>query len=204
MRLAARIVACCLGDPVRTLISCVLALAVVGGLAACRAESSVTTAVLDLVQLFPTAETRAAEPPEKAFQILDVDLGGETKRSIRAPAPSRIVWVVRVPRDAVIRLGVGFPPARGGERRRPAAVRIGISDARLYEILLRRPADELESAPGRWAPVEVDLRRYAGWQWSLFYRPSRHPWRIVFSLDAGAEEEGAFAYWGAPRIEGRR
>jgi hypothetical protein len=49
-------------------------------------------------------------------------------------------------------------------------------------------------------PIAVDLSAWAGWQWSLFYRPSETAWNIVFSVDGTRSSDTPL--WLAPAIEG--
>jgi hypothetical protein len=56
--------------------------------------------------------------------------------------------------------------------------------------------------PG-WTPLRADLSAYAGWQWSLFYRPEAQLWRLVLSTDALAGVPGR-GVWGAAGIDGDR
>jgi len=77
----------------------------------------------------------------------------------------------------------------------PVRVRVGISDARIYEHL----GDATLTPGAPWTPIAADLSAYAGWKLSLFYRPDRMQWRIVLSADAAAGAPGTVA-WGLPRI----
>ena len=77
----------------------------------------------------------------------------------------------------------------------PVRVRVGISDARVYEAL-----GDATIAPGTsWVPMNLDLSAYAGWKPSLFYRPDRMLWRLVLSADAISGAPGTVA-WGTPQI----
>ena len=72
---------------------------------------------------------------------------------------------------------------------------MGVSDDRIYEGLA-----SVQSNPGSgWTAIQADLSPYAGWKWSLFYRPERHLWRLVLSADA-AGGTPATAVWGNPEI----
>jgi hypothetical protein len=57
-------------------------------------------------------------------------------------------------------------------------------------------------APGarEWTDLRVDLSAYAGWKWSLFYRPDRIVWRLVLAADA-VDNGTATVLWGEPRVE---
>jgi hypothetical protein len=75
-------------------------------------------------------------------------------------------------------------------------LRIGISDHRIYEGL-----KEVILTPrnGSWLDLRVDLSAYAGWKWSLFYRPEQIIWRVVLAADA-MDSVPATVLWGAPEI----
>jgi hypothetical protein len=47
--------------------------------------------------------------------------------------------------------------------------------------------------------LRTDLSAYAGFKWSLFYRPDRTTWRLVLAADAVAGVPGR-AVWGRPEI----
>ena len=107
------------------------------------------------------------------------------------PIPLRSAFVARVALDGGVD---GAPP-------QPLRFRVGVSDDRIYERL----ADVLLT-PGvqtGWTEVRADLSAYAGWQWSVFYRPTERRWRLVLSTDAvtGVRARGA---WLAPGIEADR
>jgi hypothetical protein len=142
---------------------------------------------------------RAGRTPASLDARVDlVALAGDVRPAIRAMAPHRLAFVIRIPMRAVLTASVGLPDP--GERR-PVLILVGISDDRFYEKLLERRVEPAEHAA--WQSLAVDLSLYAGWQWSLFYRPSSHPWRIIFSaypLNSGPPIEVA---WAEPHIRGR-
>ena len=162
--------------------------------AACRgaAPAPPSVASVDFIAEFERAEKR----PPSAYRIADYRIGETAHPSIIAPAPGRLTWAMRLPRRGVLqaRVTLADPPAGSA----PAAVqlRIGISDDRIYEPL---HAITLEPPDRHWRDVAVDLSAYAGRKWSLFYRPDRITWRIVFAADAVGGAPGVVA-WGAPRI----
>lgn len=148
--------------------------------------------VVDLIDEFERAEKR---PPE-GVRVPAHTAGGLTLPAIVMPIPSRVTWRLPLPRGGLLRTSVaranavpgtvGVPPVR---------FRIGIADDRIYEGLT-----EITVAPEQhdWIDLRVDLSAYAGWKWSLFYRPDRILWNLVLAADgAGGETR---VVWGASEI----
>ena len=106
------------------------------------------------------------------------------------PVPRRSTFTARVAIDGGLD---GMPP-------QPLRFRVGVSDDRIYEQLA-----EVLLTPGShtgWTDLRTSLSAYAGWQWSLFYRPERQAWRLVLSTDAPAG--AGRGVWGAAGIDGDR
>lgn len=160
-----------------------LPLAIVFG--SCGARSSPPlVAVVDLIKELDRAEGR----PAGAYTIAEYSAAGRTLPSITGPAPGRLTWTLPLPRHGTFRARIAASVA-------PAHVRIGVSDTRVYESLA-----ELDVAPGAaWSDITVDLSDYAGWKWSLFYRPERQAWRLNLSADAAGGAPATIA-WGLPEI----
>ena len=119
-----------------------------------------------------------------------------SRPAIAAPVPSRLTIALPLPRHGgVLRAFVALGEAAPGIVPAPVRLRIGVSDHRIYEGLFERLL-----APGHtWSELRVDLSAYAGWKWSLFYRPERMTWRVVLATDAtGAPPTNLF--WGSPEI----
>jgi hypothetical protein len=96
-------------------------------------------------------------------------------------APARLTWLVRFPARADFDASAGVVP--GDPAAAGVTVRIGLSDDRAYEELARLPLTA-HAGPGiTWQPIRVDLGAYSGWQWSLFYRPSRINWNLIVAAD---------------------
>ena len=143
---------------------------------------------MDFIELFERAELR----PERAFKVAQHTLGGVTRATIAAPVPSRAIWVTPLPRRGWLSLFVGVPSSPAGCS---ARFRFGVSDDRIYEGL----ASDTPPA-GAWRELRVDLSRYAGRKFSIFYRPDGVSWRLVFSADQ-IVEESCTGFWGEPTIE---
>jgi hypothetical protein len=163
------------------------------------------TTHIDLLARLGSAEKRPSPANQRLFSASDVDLGGRSRWAVIVPQPSRLTWALHIPVRATLTTAIGIVPGGGNTPRGDAAFRIGISDNRVYEILYRRLLRPREQAADRgWVPVTVDLSRYAGWQWSLFYQPSRRLWQLIFSVDGEPSAAGDTPAWAAPVIEGPR
>jgi hypothetical protein len=150
------------------------------------------------VRDFRDAEAR---PSRAAFEVADVSMSGESEPAIRTIAPSRLMFVLPVPRRSTFAARVAIDGGIDGASPQPLRFRVGVSDDRIYEQL----ADVLIT-PGvqtGWTELRADLSAYAGWQWSLFYRPEKQRWRLVLSTDVLSGVRGR-GVWGAPRIDGDR
>ena len=136
---------------------------------------------VDFIKEFHRADVR----PSGSFVITDHLAGGIARPAIVGPAPSRIIWVLPVPRGGIFQAHVTASGA-------PVRARVGVSDARTYEQL-----GEVTVEPGGgWSPLTADLSAYAGWKFSLFYQPDGLQWRINLSVDGVA---GRIAV-GSPQI----
>jgi len=125
---------------------------------------------VDLIKEFDRAEKR----PATEYSIADHLAAGTRRPAIMAPAPGRITWSLRLPRHGLLRAVVAATTLT------PARVRIGVSDARIYEGL----SETIVTESSGWSMLTADLSAYAGWKFSLFYRPERHAWNVNVSIDA--------------------
>jgi hypothetical protein len=145
------------------------------------------------VRQFGAAEKR---PADSEFEIADYDAGGLARPSIVSSAPSRLTWTLRLPARGAFHAQLHVrSDSIAGET---LGFRVGVSDDRVYERLAQLP---LSSTSRGWTPISVDLSRYAGRKWSLFYRPDARAWRLILSVDVDATARGgAHAVWGAPAV----
>jgi hypothetical protein len=140
--------------------------------------------VVDFIKEFDRAEAR----PAGSFAVTHHLAGGTALPAIVGPAPSRITWILPVPRESVFRAHVAAQDA-------PVRVRLGVSDARIYEQL----ADVTVQPGAGWSALAANLSAYAGRKFSLFYRPDGWQWRLNVSVDAVAGVPGRIAL-GSPEI----
>lgn len=148
--------------------------------------------VIDLIERFEQAERR---PADGAFTIADHTCGGSTRTSLAVPPSSRLTWTIRLPASGTLDTAA----AVAGDPGSAATFRVGISDDRIYEPLLVRSVRVEDCEPG-WVPLQVDLSAYAGRKWSVFYRPDRTAWRVIFSVnqEAGSPQR---VLWALPGVD---
>ena len=175
----------------------VLALAAtcVAQLLALGCQSASSLPPIDLVAGLPQAERRAAAEPDRAIRIDAVRTVRGIEAGVFMRAPARLIYTARLPQRA--RFVAEVAEALSGEPASGVTVRMGISDGRRYtELLVQRLDPPREGVP-TWAPVDIDLAPYSGWQWSVFYRPAVRTWRVILNADA---TPGGTLVWAAPRI----
>lgn len=158
--------------------------------AACHSRDDTPVRAIDLLYELDRAEKR---PAGGAFEIAEHTFGGASATSLTVPAPSRIIWTLGLPRHGVFRARAGVPAQAPGSI---VTFRVGVSDDRIYEGLAQA---QVANRGAAWLPISADLSAYAGWKWSLFYRPESHPWRLVLSVDTNGVP--ARAAWGSPGVD---
>src|SRR5687767_9698012 len=171
----------------------VVAFAIVIVLSGChRSPDRNPVTAVDLVREFDRAERR----PAAVFRVTDHRVGDLAQPSIVAPVPSRMTWSLPLPERGVFRASVALSDPPDGASPAAVRLRVGVSDHRIFEGL---GAVTLEPGARRWVDLRADLSAYAGWKWSLFYRPHRQTWRLNLAADATGGEP-AVVVWGSPSI----
>ena len=156
---------------------------------------------IDLLSLLALAEKRPPTTAHDAFVVADVKVYGRTIPAVIVPQPSRVIWTVRIPRRATLTAYAGLMPDGSGKYAGDAVFRVGVSGGRIYEQVYRRRMTPITVEADRTCvPITVDLSAWAGWQWSLFYRPSETAWGVVFSVDGTKSSDTPL--WVAPSITG--
>jgi hypothetical protein len=150
---------------------------------------------IDLLTELPRAERRAHGVIDQAVRIDLVGVGGDVEPALVMEAPSRVIYSLKMPGTARLRTRVAVMPAASGAAG-GVQIRVGVSDDRFYDELLRMPL--LPAQP--WTPVDVDLSRYSGLKWSVFYQPGRQTWKLILNADT---MPGGAAAWAQPAIEMR-
>ena len=151
---------------------------------------------IDLVELFPSAEARSSGPTEAVFAVKQETLAGETKRVIQMIPTSRLTYKrVDVPENSWLRVWLGITEPDWTQSADGVLFRVGVSDARTYDELLRQHVDPLHNTNDRrWIPVTIDLSAYAGQQVDIIFNTnSSLPGR-------GDDPQGDTAVWGQPEV----
>ena len=171
-------------------IHCLLAAIVLAG---CPSSTpSTPVRAVDLIRELDHAEKR----PPHGFAIAEHRLDGVVLPVIAATVPSRLTLPLPLPRRGVLRALVALSDPPPGARAAAVRLRVGVSDHRIYEGVteaILRPGEHT------WMDIRADLSAYAGWKWSLFYRPDRTTWRVVLAADA-TDNVPATVFWGMPEI----
>lgn len=200
-----------------------IGLALLGGCGARKVEPPDEPIVLRLLDLAPDAESkwpdeRIRRLPKKieglrnfnqlrARKVGRVSMfpegGGESRLALVAPSGARHRFMVRLPENAQLRLGLGYMPA-------PDVEGAGVRFVVRVEPPSRRPTDTLElaaedevgetlvdrlvtvDAHGDWLDLDVDLSPWSGQEVALSLMTSRR--------DSDAQ---VWAAWSAPEIMSR-
>jgi hypothetical protein len=149
---------------------------------------------VDLLAQWESAEKR---PSPEIFTVRDVALGGESKRAIViTPSPgTRLIWKVRVPDDAWLRIYVGLLPEVWEQEGDGVLFRVGVSAGGQFEDLVQQHVDPFKNKGDRkWISMMVDLSTYAGEDVELILNTNA-------SLPGPAPDaRNDAAVWGAPEI----
>jgi len=151
---------------------------------------------IDLVEAFRAAEKRTSKDPAAAFSMDPQTIKGETKPSIYAHPPSRIIFHdVKVPPRAKLELFLALREEAWPKGTDGVYFRVGISVGPSYKDLLQRNVDPYRVEGDRgWIPISLDLSEYAGQTVNVIFNTHESmPGRVPNDLFD-------FAVFGAPRI----
>lgn len=169
------------------------------GVARCGGRPAPAPCCVDLIAALPRADIRPVNRPADAIEVLDASIAGARRPALSIRVPARLTFDVRIPPRAAFTTMLHVDGIDGAPGAAAVVFRVGISEGRTHELLVDRTIALRDG--GGWQPLDLDLRRYAGWQWSLFYHPSRLAWQIVlYAFPAGAGAEQLRAVWLAPAI----
>lgn len=167
--------------------------AVVGvvALVAWQMSSSGPAVALDLVDHLQRA-TQLRPSPE-TFQTADIRLGQDTKKSIYASEPSRIIWEEVVPDRGWLSVSLGVREEAWTREGSGVLFLVGVSHKGRYEELVSLVVNPYSNAADRqWLPILLDLSPWAGQRIELIFNT-----RVAH---AEASPANHLAVWGAPAI----
>jgi hypothetical protein len=145
---------------------------------------------VDLISQF----AQAKKEPD-AFALVDVTLGGETKKAIAAPPNGRLTFHVRVPDDGWLRVSLGMKPEAWDKEGNGVFFLAGVSDGRAFEQLFTQTVNPFQNASERrWIPVSVDLSAYAGEEMDIILNTR------ASGPGAAADDRNDLPLWGEPAI----
>ena len=162
--------------------------------AVCGSSCAEPVRVADLIAQF--AEARK-QPASTAFDVADVTIDGNTKRSIIAHGQTRLTAHVTVPKHAIFRTSVALHPSVWEQPGDGVHLFVGVSDGQAFQTRASVVVDAFGSpADRRWREVEVNLEEFAGLTID-----------IVLNTRAGeadnATVQNDIAVWGTPVIIAR-
>ena len=147
---------------------------------------------IDLLAAFDAAEKR---PSADRFQVIDATLGDESRRAIFTEAPGRIIWRIRVPDDAWLRVALAVKEEAWEQEGDGVLFLVGISDGRQYEPLLTQQVNPFgNKGDRRWIPVMLDLSSFTGEEVELIFNAYNSP------EGKGSDPRGDLALWGTPEV----
>ena len=122
------------------------------------------------VDLIAGLQAATKAPANGTFDAIDADLGGETRRAIYAPPPTRITWKVTVPDDGWLKVSIGLKPESWTAEGNGVLFLVGVSDGKRFDELFRQHVNPFGNKGDRkWIPVWVDLSAYAGEEVELIF-----------------------------------
>lgn len=159
-------------------------------------RDSLVSNEMDLLAMVPEAEKRTNVEGEPQFVIEPVTVDGVTRRALLARPHSRLIYTVDVPVDAWLETAFAMKPETWDMPGDGAQFRIGISDGRLYEEVLRQYVNP-KRGDRRWFSVRLDLSAYEGRQVKLIFNTDPGP-------PEGTDRANDLAVWAEPRVYSKR
>jgi hypothetical protein len=179
----------------RLLVGLAAVLAVVGWWY--YSHTAVKDRTVDLIAELANADKRSnPEPLASNFQVADVTIDGVTKKTILAKPFGRITYTVRVPPDAWLDVDFAMRPDSWTLPGDGAQFRIGISEGRTYDEVLRQYVNPKDGGK-KWYSAHLDLSAYEGRQVKIIFNTDPSP-------RGGGDAQNDFAVWGEPHVYSRR
>ncbi|HJR58787.1 MAG TPA: hypothetical protein VJ813_05305 [Vicinamibacterales bacterium] len=147
---------------------------------------------MPLIPLFASAEKR---PPGGTFEVIEADVNGEKKQAIYTVPTSRLIYRIRIPEDAWLKVAVATKPESWTQEGNGVLFRVGVSDGRTYDPMFSQHVNPFGNAGDRkWIQVWVDLSAYASEEVELIFNTNTSP------EGQGEDPRNDHALWGAPEI----
>jgi hypothetical protein len=124
------------------------------------------------------------------YEIVDLELAGQTRRAIRVRDYGRLIWTVTVPDDAWLLVSIGQETSAWTTEGDGVLFMVGASDQVQYDDLLTLVVNPFHNPADRvWHDLVLDLSQYAGQTIDL-----------IFNVRSREDESGDGPAWGAPRV----
>ena len=150
-----------------------------------------------LVPLLGEAEKRTNVEDQPQFVVESVTIDGTTRPSILARPHSRLIYKITVPPDAWLETAFAMKPETWDQPGDGAQFRVGVSDGRIYDELLRQYVNP-KRGDRRWFSARLDLSAYEGRQVEVIFNTDPGP------PGATSSRDNDLAVWGEPRIYSKR
>ena len=151
---------------------------------------------VSLIGTLGEAEKRSnVGDPQWAVEPVTID--GTTRQTILARPHSRLTYKLTVPPDAWLETAFAMKPETWDQPGDGAQFRVGISDGRVYDELLRQHVNP-KRGDRRWFTARLDLSAYEGRQVSVIFNTDPGP------PGASSDSTNDLAVWGEPRIYSKR
>ena len=151
---------------------------------------------IDLLAKLPEADKRTNVVEGPQFVVETVTIDGETKRTVLARTTSRLILPLTIARDAWFDVSFAMKPETWDQPGDGAQFRVGVSDGRVYEELLKQYVNP-KRGDRRWFSARLDLSAYEGRQVKLILNTDPGP---PGSLDTAND----LAVWAEPRVYTKR
>jgi len=151
---------------------------------------------VSLVSTLGEADKRS-NVSDPQFVVESVTIDGTARPSILARPHSRLTYKVTVPPDAWLETAFALKPEAWDQPGDGAQFRIGVSDGRVYDELLRQYVNP-KRGDRRWFTARLDLSAYEGRQVSVIFNTDPGP------PGASSDSNNDLAVWGEPRIYSKR
>ena len=151
----------------------------------------------NLVSLLGEAEKRTNVESQPQFVVEPVTIDGTTRQSILARPHSRLIYKMTVPPDAWFDTAFAMKPETWDQPGDGAQFRVGVSDGRIYDELLRQYVNP-KRGDRRWFTARLDLSAYEGRQVTVILNTDPGP------PGAAGDSNNDLAVWGEPRIYSKR